>query len=247
MTLAAPIRTFDPAPVQARYRAGEYRAVVFRDMVRADLSEFPNARLLDIGCGRGFDDDLKLQASLAAAAGSAFGVEPDEAMPAAPYFEQVHRTHLEDAQIPPESIDVAYAVMVLEHLERPQLFWDKVYSVLRPGGVFWGFTMDARHWFVSASLFAARLGVKDLYLNLLHGQRGDGRYSNYPTYYRSNTPDQIERLTPDFQERNTINFNKVGELDYYMPGSMQWVGRSVDRIAALRRQPGSVLAVRVVK
>ncbi len=238
---------FDPAPFQARYEAGEWRAPVFRDMVRADLDRRPNATLLDIGCGRGFDDDLKLQASLIVAAGSAVGVEPDEAMPVSPLFRTVHRSFLEDAPIPPESVDVAFAVMVLEHLEHPRRFWDKVYDALRPGGVFWGFTMDARHWFVSASVFAKRLGVKDLYLDLLHGKREDERYANYPVHYRSNTPDEIASLAAPFREHAVINFGKANELDYYLPGTLQWVGRRMAKAARRRGRPGSVLAVRAVK
>jgi SAM-dependent methyltransferase len=55
----------------ARYRAGAWRAPIFRDMVLSDIrSAGSGACVLDIGCGRGFDGDSRLQRSLAEAAGS---------------------------------------------------------------------------------------------------------------------------------------------------------------------------------
>ena len=50
-----------------RYESGEWRAVVFRDMILDDAKALGNGRdgltLLDIGCGDGFDADKKLQES----------------------------------------------------------------------------------------------------------------------------------------------------------------------------------------
>ena len=69
--------------------------------------------------------------------------------------------------------------MVLEHLADPRTFFEKVHTVLRPQGVFWGFTVDARHPFVTASVVSEKLHVKDLYLNIMFGKRGEGRYENY--------------------------------------------------------------------
>jgi len=217
-----------------RYRQGEWRATIFRDLIRAD---FQNSRatsapvVLDIGCGRGFDGDPCLQSSLAAAASSYVGVEPDPDVDLASLFSTVHRCSFEAAPIPDGSVDLAFTVMVLEHLDDPAKFWNKVHAVLRPGGVFWGFTMDARHWFVRASLLAKRLRVKDVYLNWLHGRRGDERYENYPVRYRSNTPEQLDRLTSAFQSRGVLSIGKVGQLDYYFPTGLRGLGRAFDRPA----------------
>jgi len=136
---------------------------------------------------------------------------------------------------------------VLEHFAEPQIFWDKVYNVLRDGGVFWGFTVDARHGFVAASLLAEKLHIKDLYLNLLHGKRGEDRYENYPVYYRSNTPQQINKFTQAFRSRTFLNFHKIGQLDYYFPEKMYWLGRIFDHLVNRLNLPGSVMAVRVQK
>jgi len=239
------------APYLQRYASGEWRAPIFRDMVLADARALEHGRgklsFLDIGCGGGFDGDARLQHSLARVAGEYIGVEPDEAIEVGDMFSATHRCFFEDADIADGSIDMAFAVMVLEHFENPEAFWEKVHKVLRKGGVFWGFTVDARHWFVSASLLTEKLRVKDMYLNLLHGKRGEERYENYEVYYRTNTPEQIQGLTQAFASTTVLNFRKVGQLDYYFPRSMRWLGRSVDRLALRMGWPGSVMAVRVEK
>lgn len=239
------------APYLQRYAGGEWRAPIFRDMVLADARALEDERgklsFLDIGCGGGFDGDARLQHSLARVAGQYIGVEPDAAIDVGDMFSATHRCFFEDAQIEGDSIDMAFAVMVLEHFENPQAFWEKVHKVLRKGGVFWGFTVDARHWFVSASLLTEKLRIKDMYLNMLHGKRGEERYENYEVYYRTNTPEQIQGLTQSFSSTTILNFRKVGQLDYYFPQSLKWLGRTVDRIALRMDWPGSVMAVRVEK
>ena len=88
--------------------------MIFRDMVQQDLQRRGSRRptVLDIGCGRGFDDDVKLQASLAACAERYIGVEPDVDADLAAHFSETHRCLFEDAPIAPGSVDLAFAVMV---------------------------------------------------------------------------------------------------------------------------------------
>jgi SAM-dependent methyltransferase len=237
-------------PYLQRYTQGEWRAPIFRDLILADvvnLSLRGKPALLDIGSGKGFDGSPDLQRSLAQAAGSYLGVEPDGEIRAEPIFSAVHRCIFEEAPISPASVEVAFAVMVLEHLASPRPFWDKLHAVLKPGGVFWGFTMDARHWFVPVSLLAKRLRVKECYLNVLHGNRGKERYENFPVYYCCNTAEQLRQYTKAFRDVTVLNFTKVGQLDYYFPRWLRTVGHALDRWALRRGRPGSILAVRVVK
>jgi hypothetical protein len=138
--------------------------------------------------------------------------------------------------------------MVLEHLRTPQTFWDKLFEVLADGGVFWGLTVDARHPFSRVSLWADRLRVKDLYLDLVLG-RGpkSARYRNYPTYYRSNSPAQIGRFTEAFRSSECINFSRVGQWGSYLPRPLRGIARRIDERAIRKKRPGTLLAVRVVK
>lgn len=234
-----------------RYMAGEWRAPIFRDMILADAAmlagESGHLSILDIGCGGGFDSDARLQESISAVADEYIGVEPDVAVDLGPIFSAYHRCCFEDAPLADESIDIAFAVMVLEHFENPRAFWDKVHRVLRKGGVFWGFTVDARHWFVTASAVTGKLGVKDFYLDLLHGRRGVERYENYDVFYRTNTPRQIQAFTRAFTSTTVLNFLRVGQMDFYLPPGFRWLGRWADRAAIGGGRPGNLLAVRVRK
>src|SRR3954470_3075796 len=122
--MATVLAGIDTRAALERYRSGECRDRIFRDMIFADTQ--PHGRdltFLDIGCGQGFDGDVPLQASVARAAGTFIGVEPDRAIEPQGCFDVVHRCFFEDAPLEPESIDVAYAIMVLEHLPEPQRFW----------------------------------------------------------------------------------------------------------------------------
>lgn len=234
-----------------RYRQGQWRAPIFRDMVLADVQRLRRAgpvTVLDIGCGGGFDSSEKMQGAIASQADTYIGVEPDRLITPPPLFREVHRCFFEDAPIEPDSIDVAFAVMVLEHLPQPARFWDQLHSILRPGGVFWGFTINSRHWFATASLLAGKLRIKDRYLNMLHAAETDeDHYTNYPVFYRSNTPAQIEQLAHAFSARQIVHFQKVGELDYYFPPALRWIGRTADRIGMRLAAAGPILAVRVQK
>lgn len=203
--------------------------------------------VLDIGCGDGFDGEEDVQRSIARVATRYIGVEPARDIGISDVFGMVHRCSFEDAPIEASSVDLAFAVMVLEHLQMPDLFWRKVQEVLRPGGVFWGFTVDSRHWFVAASMLAEKLRIKNLYLELLHGRRGEKRYSNYRTYYRSNNPEQLAALARPFSKLTVLGFQKEGEVDYYLPRALRGIGKLADRCAIKLGLPGSILAVRVEK
>lgn len=231
-----------------RYRTGEWRDRILHDMILADAARLgEQLTFLDIGCGRGFDGDEPLQQSLAQHAGTYIGVEPDLEVQPASFLTEVHRCRFEDAPIPSGTIDVAFAVMVLEHLEAPQQFWDKLWDVLRDGGIYWGITVDARHWFCRASWWAERLRVKDLYLNHVLGRRGSERYENYPVHYRCNTPEQIKRYVGRFRSCEFINFSRVGQLNPYFSKALHGVANFLDRRALKQGKPGTLLAIRVVK
>jgi SAM-dependent methyltransferase len=223
-------------PYLERYRRESWRAPVFRDMVLDDARrQGSSLTFLDIGCGKGFDGDLPLQESIAAVAGRYIGVEPDAGVEIGPYFTETHRCFFEDAPLQQGSVDVAFAVMVLEHLPAPARFWGKLWEVLKKGGVFWGFTIDARHWFAAVSRALECSGVKDYYLTNVFGTRGAARYENYPVYYRSNTPWTARRQASRFREVACISLSKEHYyLSSYTPPFLQpvlstvegWLGRT---------------------
>jgi len=232
------------SPYLQRYLNNEWRGTIFRDMIIADANSLEQQRgklsFLDIGCGRGFDGDSELQRSLANLSGKYFGIEPENTVEVADFFSTTYRCNLEDAPIQSDSIDIAFAFMVLEHFKEPQKCWNKIYNILNKGGIFWGFTVDSRHWVKSASLLADRIGLKDMYLSALSCEPGKERSDSYKAK-------QIQSQARLFSSMSVLNFIRVGQDDRYMPKKLRWVNRSYDRLAIRFGLPGSILAVRLVK
>ena len=237
------------AQYRSRYGSGEWRSALFRDMILDDVHRSgPRPTILDIGCGDGFDGEIALQRSIAEAAGRFVGIEPDREVILAGHFSETHRCFLEDARIPPGSVDLAYAVMVLEHLPSPQLFWDKLHEVLTDGGVFWGLTVDARHLFSRLSLWSGRLRIKDSYLDFVLGRNElEARYKNYPAHYRSNTPTDIAQLASAFRSCECVNFSRVGQWSAYLPKRLRRFADEIDRRSIRKGRPGTLLIVRAVR
>jgi SAM-dependent methyltransferase len=212
------------------------------------MNRRPLPTIVDIGCGGGLDGDEPLQRSFANGAGRFIGIEPDSEIQLGDYFTETHRSSFEEAPLAAGSVDVAYAVMVLEHLTHPRRFWEKLHEVLANGGVFWGMTVDARHVFSWLSLWVERLGIKNLYLNHVLGwTRHEGAYKNYPTYYRTNTPRQIAGFTPGFRSCECINFSRVGQWSSCLPRPLRNVARYLDRSTIRNERPGTLLIVRASK
>ncbi|HTR14156.1 MAG TPA: class I SAM-dependent methyltransferase [Roseiarcus sp.] len=231
-----------------RYRRREWRARIFHDLIARDIRAAGNGCVvLDIGCGGGFDDDLPLQKSLAALSGRYIGIEPDAHVEPGAHVAEIHRCLFEQAPIQPGSIDVAFAVMVLEHVQNPQHFWGKVHEILKPGGTFWGMTVDGRSLFAKASFWLEQLHVKELYMRWLRGRRGEERYLNYPVFYRCNTPRQIEAETQGFAEHHVINFSGVGQHRHAFPQWLYPLSDQFDRWIVNNNKPGTLLMLRLVK
>ena len=144
-----------------RYEAAEWRAEIFADVIIDEIRGLGNqCAVVGIGCGGGFDGSIELQQKIAAAAATYIGVEPDPATQTAPHFDTVHRCLFEAAPIAPASVDVAFGVMVVEHVTEPHAFMSQLARALKPGGVFWAFTVDLRHWSAWSSLLLEKTGLK---------------------------------------------------------------------------------------
>jgi SAM-dependent methyltransferase len=239
----------DWAPYVVRYRSGEWRDRIFRDLVLADARRLkPEPTILDIGCGAGLDGSDALQRSIGEESGRFIGIEPDPEILLGDFFTETYRCLFEEAPLARGSVDVAYAVMALEHLPHPQAFWDKLHDVLTDGGVFWSMTVDARHLFARLSLWADWLRIKDIYLDHILGRDlSAGRYRNYPTYYRTNTPRKVIQFARSFRSCECINFSRVGQWGPYLPRCLRAMADRMDRGAIRRGRPGTLLIIRAVK
>jgi SAM-dependent methyltransferase len=250
--LTTNVPTYLPDAVLARaverYRGGTCRDRIVHDLILADAARLgERLTFLDVGCGKGFDTDVPLQQSLVRSAGNYVGIEPDRSIELGDSIKDVRRCFFEEADLPGASVHVAFAIMVLEHLADPQPFWDKLYDVLVPGGVFWAMTVDARHWFCRASIWLEHLKLKEWYLSWLMGTRGSERYENYPVYYRCNTPEQVARRAKAFSSVQTLNLSRMGQADELFPRFLRPLSRRLEARAIRRGRPGTLLLVRAGK
>lgn len=238
-------------PYIEQYAKGTWRAPIFRDIILEEIRCFKQKGMspvvLDIGCGKGFDDDQSLQNSIAEASGKYIGIEPDVQMPIAEHFSETHRTIFEEAPLAPDSVDIAFSVMVLEHISDPQLFWSKLHTILSDGGVFWGFTVDSRHPFVFFSLLMDKLGIKDRYLNRLRGSKGEERYENYKVYYRTNSPKAVRSFTANFSKVEILPFKCTEKFNFYLPKNLLWLGPFYSRLSKMLGLPQSIMIMRIEK
>lgn len=159
---------------------------VYAALVRGYLQ--PESRLLDLGCGRG-----GLVEQLEHPLHQAVGIDPDLSSL------REHRLPLPRAQatsvclpLARDSIDVAFASWLLEHLENPAADFAELARVLRPGGVFAFVTPNRRHPLALLNRLLGRAGQGQRWLvSRLYGRdSGD----TFPTYYRANSRQTIAAL-----------------------------------------------------
>ncbi len=169
----------------ARIRKGWQPATeVYAALVQAHLG--PDARVLDLGCGRG-----GVLEQLGAAVARPLGVDPDHASLAEHRLPDLPRVTATAAAIPlvDACIDVVISSWVLEHLPDPGCTFREVARVLRPGGAFIFLAPGA--WSPAALLNRALKPLQTWLVPLLYGRAEDDAF---PVVYRANTRRQIERL-----------------------------------------------------
>ncbi|OAI47005.1 hypothetical protein AYO44_10390 [Planctomycetaceae bacterium SCGC AG-212-F19] len=143
--------------------------------------------VLDLGCG----DHTQLaryRTSVRQVWGSDFQQHPRLAHPE--WFRPLHA----DGVIPfvSESFDVVSCLWVLEHVAQPVAFLREVARVLHPGGRLVVFTVDGRHY-VSWVTRLLRCLPHAITQEIIYRLYGRLHQDTHPTYFRLNTPAQIER------------------------------------------------------
>lgn len=173
-----------------RYRAAhpgwQPATELYADLVRQQLT--PEARVLDIGCGRG-----GLVEQLNHPLAQVVGIDPDWlslhehrlALPRVAAFS-------DDLPFAPNTFDVAFASWVLEHLARPFLTFQAIARVLKPGGVFVFITPNGRHPLALLNKTVGRLGR--LQGKLVAGLYGRSADDTFATHYRANSQADLQTL-----------------------------------------------------
>jgi SAM-dependent methyltransferase len=157
---------------------------VYQDLVAARMT--PDARVLDLGCGRG-----GIMERLRVRAGFVAGLDPDESSL------REHRAPVlslscglaEALPYGDDTFDLICSYWVLEHLAGPQRVFLEVARALKPGGRFIFLTPNVRH----------PLLVLNRALSWTQGWLVDRIYGRaeqdiFPAFYRANRAMRIERM-----------------------------------------------------
>jgi len=206
-----------------------------REFVRLAL-ECPGfrGRVLDIGCGGELPAALEI---FEGQFGTLDGVDPSPAVMSHPLLERRWQGAFETSAVPADAYDLAYAYNVLEHIADPRPFFEKVFSALKPGGVFVGLTPNAGHPFAVLSRSIELLGLKGFARARIgrSEETGEMAVNDYPAYYRSNSPRAIRQAIHGLGfRRATYYYFPCLQWDTYFPRVLRWAPRLYDYVLGTR-------------
>lgn len=197
--LLASVLPNDQLPFSDLQRGYNFRNVserrrVFSNLIVEDLQARYKSTVLDIGCGRGMARDSDWQWAIKPHVENYWGLEPDpNVIPEEGLFDQTQNTLMENATLPPNSIDVAYSWMVMEHVAQPNAFCETLFDTLKPGGTYYFATPNIRHYFTFTARFLKQLKVDEAVLGFLRKQEQLDEY-HYPVQYKFNSETQIAKV-----------------------------------------------------
>lgn len=188
------------AQINPGWRAASH---VYHDLVAAHLT--PTARVLDLGCGRG-----GVLERLHSHAGFVAGLDADL------LSLREHRAHglalacglAERLPYPDGSFDLVCSSWVLEHLREPGITLCEIARVLSPGGRFVFLTPNRCH-----PLLVLNRALRPLQRQLVSRLYARTESDTFPTFYRANTPAQIERLAQQAKLKR-VSLYLIGDPTY---------------------------------
>jgi SAM-dependent methyltransferase len=201
----------------------------FQDLVTADPA-CGRGKLLDIGCGQGPHPCIQ---PIYDAHDVVDGVDPFPEEHDA-YQGYAHRWvgAFEDSGIAANEYDMAISFNVVEHIENPTPFLEKVFEVLKPGGSYWLLTPHRNHPFPLLSRSIELVGLKPWF------EKSNDGVNDYPAYYRMNCKSQIVSLGKQFGfSAANFHYHPCMQWDTYFPAMLRFAPNLYDRFVGLRLPP----------
>lgn len=194
------------------------------ELIELALRDKESPVLLDVGCGKGIVRDPDPQQHFRTLVSQYIGIEPDSGVqPLQGVFDVVHNCLLEDAPLKPNSIDVAYAFFVVEHIQDPARFLAKIKECLKPGGVFIFLTPNAKSYFGQVCYWSERLGIDEWLLRLIKSSDDIESY-HYPIAYKLNSPKSIEEKASEYGlSARVITIEGYINARGYFPGPLRLI------------------------
>lgn len=190
-------------------------------------------QVLDIGCGPNLPEPLLC---IQNEYGTLDGVDPSPEVRDHPLLRNRWNACFESSDIPDQAYDLAFAYNVLEHIDDPRPFFNKVNQVLKPGGVFWGLTPNALHPFAWFSRSIELMGLKSLARKQIgRDATGNMAVNDYSAYYRCNSKESINRAIAGLGfSRATFYFHPCLQWDTYFPRWLRWAPHAYDYLIGSR-------------
>jgi SAM-dependent methyltransferase len=172
------------------------QVIVFYTRVRSLLE--PSSVVLDIGCGRGRHREDPIAArreltSLRGACKTIIGIDVD---PEAKLNPSVDEFHLVDPAGPwlldDDSVDLAVSDYVLEHVERPDVFFAECERVIKPGGFLCMRTTNKCSYYGLAARLTPNAAHASVIRSVYRNPRAEGDV--FPTRYRCNTVKAVRTM-----------------------------------------------------
>ena len=150
----------------------------------------PTTRVLDLGCGRGgLIEQLHHLPTLIT------GADADWLSLREHRLSAISRVATSGLSLPfaSQSFDLVLASWLFEHLPQPAETLKEVRRVLKPGGAIIFITPNGHHPVSYLNRLLGRLErVQGVIVKQLYGREQE---DTFPTYYRANTPEQLNRLS----------------------------------------------------
>jgi len=161
---------------------------VYQELVASYLN--PEAKLLDLGCGRGgIVERLHPLARLTVGVDADLASLREHRAPSIPRIQAL----AEALPFPAQTFDLVISSWVLEHLAEPEKSFEEVARVLKPGGRFIFLTPNFLHPIPRLGWALSKVGgllQKSLVASLYSRQSGDV----FPPHYLANTPVRIGEI-----------------------------------------------------
>ncbi|OGS37771.1 MAG: hypothetical protein A2293_14830 [Elusimicrobia bacterium RIFOXYB2_FULL_49_7] len=154
------------------------RDAVFQFLELLSKEVTPEKVVLDIGAGAGERNRYSFKSRCQ----KMIGIDLDERVKCNPLLDVGMVADASSIPLPDNSVDLAFSIYVLEHIECPDRFIAEVKRVLKPGGVFWMLTPNKHHY---VPLIARWTNV--LFHKWVNKKRGRQETDTFATFYRMNT------------------------------------------------------------
>ena len=220
------------------------RRRVFSNLIVNELKSKQNPVVLDIGCGCGMARENTWQWAIKPHVGEYWGIEPDPGVkPAEGLFDHTQNALMETADLPDNSVDLAYSWMVMEHVADPEAFCGRLYKALKPGGSYFFSTPNIKHYFTFVARFLKQLRIDETVLGMIRKQDDLDEY-HYPVQYKFNSQHAVGEVCQKvgFNKPEFIYVEVDGPRNYF-PGPTKLMFHALAWKRTKIRQPEVLLTM----